>query len=289
MKHRCSQRLLTASGQRKKKYKYFDKMTFLVPTLAETADDVNVDNNNDIPLNFSLDSVTSLGTQNEPSTSAQLPEISNINQSWEISQNNETGERDIFPINTGQQNIKVIKLDIPKHDIVDENTHFALMLAPMMRKLNEEQRYLARCDILRIMRQANWVGQTQDDYYLEVADPAAATGQLDYQAAGSSTADLAVNYSQARETAAVLSEDINYTEEAGTAAEMQQDMDFENLAVGDAGAEMQSDINYTGIEDQATEPAATESPATGDSGAIQSEHNYPAFERRITILQNELK
>lgn len=49
-----------------------------------------------------------------------------------------------------------------KHnDEVDEDKHFALMLVPMLRQLNDEQKHYAKIEILNVMRIARYLNPQQ--------------------------------------------------------------------------------------------------------------------------------
>ncbi|XP_026728334.1 uncharacterized protein LOC113494266 [Trichoplusia ni] len=171
IKHRLSPRLMNAAGRIKKKYRYFEKMEFLVPLLEN-------ENNNDIAT---ISSTAAVAGQlaNLPSTSSagMEPPVAVPGSSDAVNDNPGS-----LPNPNGNQ-LQPVSVQLPDGDQLDltsnpfnpnemdDISYFSLMLVSMMRKLTEERKYYAQTEILRIMRQAHWLGQIPPDDDMEDVAP----------------------------------------------------------------------------------------------------------------------
>lgn len=162
---------MNAAGRIKKKYRYFEKMEFLVPLLEN-------ENNNDTAA-VSSTAAAPGQLANLPSTSsAGMEPLAAVPGSSDAGNDNPGSLPN--PNGNQQQPVSVQLPDGDQLDLtsnpfnpneMDDISYFSLMLVSMMRKLTEERKYYAQTEILRVMRQAHWIGQIPPDDDMEYVAP----------------------------------------------------------------------------------------------------------------------
>lgn len=137
----------TTVGRIRKK-KQIEKLSFLIPTTPVMEVDSGAGataaaNNNDDDLDLVMDTLKS-EEANAPTASTSADNIAAFAKQHEVK------KKPFF--------IPLPKIEEPKHEPIDENLHFALMLVPLLRALNQDQRFYAWSNILNILQKARELG-----------------------------------------------------------------------------------------------------------------------------------
>lgn len=138
-----------AAPSKKKKYIHFDSMLFLIPSMQKRETSGNLSSPNstqdaNTSSHFSTQDITL-------STTAQNSQLTNNNRtplrkkSCSRDNNNST--------EIDQQLLDILK-DKQAQEEEDEEKNFALMLVPMLRRLNEDQKHYAKIEILNVLKKA---------------------------------------------------------------------------------------------------------------------------------------
>ncbi|CAH0696340.1 unnamed protein product [Spodoptera exigua] len=134
-----------------KKQRQIHKLSFLIPSTPVMEVDTGAgttasDNNNEDELDLVMDTLANEKTEeiNIPTASTSTENIATF------AKENEVKKKPIF--------IPVPKIEEPKYDPIDENLHFALMLVPLLRGLNQDQRFYAWSNILNVVQKARELG-----------------------------------------------------------------------------------------------------------------------------------
>ncbi|XP_022818287.1 uncharacterized protein LOC111350821 [Spodoptera litura] len=141
---------VTKTVGRIRKHKQIQKLSFLIPTTPVMEVDtgagataVPVVSNNDDDLDLVMDTLKA-AENNVPTASTSSENIATF------AKENDIKKKTFF--------IPLPKIEEPKHDPIDENLHFALMLVPLLRGLNQDQRFYAWSNILNVIQKARELG-----------------------------------------------------------------------------------------------------------------------------------
>lgn len=139
------------AAKKKRKYYYFDNLLFLLPSMGKQQTISNIESQNAQPISESSENIVNrLPASSEPAaprTSSSAPSPNSIEHHPVI--NKKKGLRTFE-----EQLIDILQHKSTSQEDIDEDKSFAYMLIPMMKKLNEEQKFFAKTEILRVMRQA---------------------------------------------------------------------------------------------------------------------------------------
>lgn len=163
----------TTSGQgpkKRRKYIYFDDLLFLVPFLKgrETSSNVS-QNENDEEQHPALDA----------STNSRNMTSSDVELATPVRPGNKSRPGNRKSVSSYETTLLEI-LKEKQTDEGNEDKHFALMLVPMMGRLNEEQKHYAKIEILNVMRNAAHYKPQPPGYSQSFQHHQAAAGHFHY-------------------------------------------------------------------------------------------------------------
>lgn len=130
------------AARKRRKYLYFDAMLFLLPQMEDRLTTSNIEILPSSTGNKEVCSPPSLSSQNnnDPAQSTKVRHPT---------------KRDAKKVTSYEESLLNILKDRQKEEI-NEDKNFALMLVPMLAKLNEEQKHYAKIEILNVMRNARY-------------------------------------------------------------------------------------------------------------------------------------
>ncbi|CAH0403020.1 unnamed protein product [Chilo suppressalis] len=138
-----------AAPSKKNKYIHFDSMLFLIPSMQKRETSGNLSSPNSTQdANTSSDFSTQDITL---STTAQNSQLTNNNRTPLRKKNCSRDNNNSTEID--KQLLDILK-DKQAQEEEDEEKNFALMLVPMLRRLNEDQKHYAKIEILNVLKKA---------------------------------------------------------------------------------------------------------------------------------------
>ncbi|XP_076030828.1 uncharacterized protein LOC143019011 [Oratosquilla oratoria] len=145
-------------GKKRRKYMYFDQMLFLLPTSKDKETAINVDSQNNDRENGNLEEMKN-GIEGEGFCIAEHESANFMHQAT----NANTTVSTTIGIHTRktkserpfeEQLLEILSEMKDRDKEIDEDKYFLLSLLPSFRKLNDDQKFFARCEFLNTLRQA---------------------------------------------------------------------------------------------------------------------------------------
>lgn len=138
-----------AALSKKKKYIHFDSMLFLISSMQKRDTSGNLSSPNSTQ---DANTLSDFSTQNVTfSTTAQNSQLTNNNRTPLRKKNCSRDNNNSTEID--KQLLDILK-DKQAQEEEDEEKNFALMLVPMLRRLNEDQKHYAKIEILNVLKKA---------------------------------------------------------------------------------------------------------------------------------------
>ncbi|XP_045504383.1 transcription factor Adf-1-like [Colias croceus] len=134
-----------AAPPKKRKYVHFDSMLFLIPSMQKRETSSNIMSSVS-PQDINVSSPASTQDRTLPATAQNSqPQIALRKKNCSGSNNS---------IDYEKQLLDILKEKQVHENEDDEEKNFALMLVPMLRKLNEDQKHYAKIEILNVLKKA---------------------------------------------------------------------------------------------------------------------------------------
>lgn len=150
------------AARKKKKYLYFDALSFLIPTTIQRESSGNI--------TFEDDS-----TQSEADAGADIA-IANRRLATTLRKKSNTHEK----TDCEEELLDILK---NKNQTWDEDVSFSEMIIPMLKNLNIDQKHYAKVEIMNILNKARYFVSPPMQVYTQPSSPISQTHYLPSQAA----------------------------------------------------------------------------------------------------------